>query len=113
MVNSGSPTLTSWPSLKCSSSMKPETRARTSTEATASKRPENSSHCVTRLAIGGATLTAMAGGAPWGGGGAEGEKRKRLGAAPRGGTKGEKKTPPAHFRGRRAGWCALQCEISV
>src|SRR5262245_50855062 len=45
--------------------MKPETRARTSTEATASKRPENSSHCVTRLATGGATSTCVAGGPPW------------------------------------------------
>src|SRR5215831_928150 len=45
--------------------MKPETRARTSTEATASKRPENSSHCVMRLATGGATSTWVAGGPPW------------------------------------------------
>src|SRR6478735_7389281 len=44
--------------------MKPETRARTSTVATASKRPEYSSHWVTRLAIGSETETGMAGGGP-------------------------------------------------
>ena len=44
--------------------MKPETRALTSTAATGSKRPEYSSHCVTRLAIGSATPTGMAGGPP-------------------------------------------------
>ena len=65
MVNSRSPTLTIWPSLKWILSMKPETRARTSTEASASKRPENSSHWVTRLATGGEMVTGMAGGPPW------------------------------------------------
>ena len=50
---------------KCSLSMKPETRARTSTDATASKRPEYSSHCVMRLASGSATPTGIAGGPPW------------------------------------------------
>src|SRR5258708_40360878 len=64
MVNSWSPTLTDWPSLKCSFSMKPETRARISTTARASKRPEYSSHCVTRLAIGGEIDTGMAGAPP-------------------------------------------------
>src|SRR5437879_6284926 len=64
MVNSGSPTLTDWPSLKCSFSMKPETRARISTTATASKRPEYSSHCVTRLATGAEIDTGIAGGPP-------------------------------------------------
>src|SRR5258708_33815483 len=103
MVNSGSPTLTSWPSLKCSSSMKPETRARTSTEATASKRPENSSHWVTRLAIGGATLTGMAGGPPWAGGAAEGERKKEGAAARTAGQNGQTHTPPHVL------WRGTQC----
>src|SRR3954464_7784641 len=64
MVNSGSPALTHCPSLKCSVSMKPETRARTETIATASKRPEYSSHWVTCRASGSETETGVAGGPP-------------------------------------------------
>src|SRR5262249_16101963 len=64
--------------------MKPETRARTSTEATASKRPENSSHCVTRLATGGATSTCVAGGPPRGKAPDEGEGRGRAASGRRG-----------------------------
>ena len=44
---------------------KPETRGRTSTISDAAKRPEYSSHCVTRLRIGAATATGMAGGSLW------------------------------------------------
>src|SRR5688572_28005353 len=44
--------------------MKPETRARISTVATASKRPEYSSHWMMRLASGSDTDTGMACGGP-------------------------------------------------
>src|SRR5258708_38159008 len=97
MVNKGSPALTSWPSLKCSSSMKPETRARTSTEATASKRPENSSHWVTRLAIGGGALARIAGGPPWalGVGGVERKTKLAKGNHPR--QNGNSHPPPGRL----------------
>ncbi len=57
-MNSRSPCLTTWPSLKCSESMKPETRARTSTVATATNRPVYSSHSVMRCCSGLETVTA-------------------------------------------------------
>ena len=100
MVNSRSPTLTSWPSRKCSLSMKPETRARTSTEATASKRPENSSHWVTRLAIGGAMVTGMAGGPPWAKAADEVTRKARPAAASRRRCKDKRELPRERFAAR-------------
>src|SRR5262249_33996329 len=49
--------------LKCTESMKPETRARTSTLSTAVKRPVNSSHSVMTFCTGCATVTDGGGGA--------------------------------------------------
>src|SRR5215470_9148939 len=63
MMNRRSPCLTIWPSLKCTESMKPETRARTSTLSTAVKRPVNSSHSVMTFCTGCATVTDGGGGA--------------------------------------------------
>src|SRR5215510_1603784 len=63
MMNRRSPCLTIWPSLKCTESMNPETRARTSTLSTAAKRPVNSSHSVMTFCTGCATVTAGGGGA--------------------------------------------------
>src|SRR5262249_52143812 len=58
-----SPCLTSWPSLKWTVSMNPETRARTSTCSTAAKRPVYSSHSVIVFCNGWATVTGGGGGA--------------------------------------------------
>src|SRR5262245_2844318 len=63
MTNRGSPCLTSWPSLKLTLSMNPETRARTSTCSTATKRPVYSSHSVIVFFSGCATVTGGGGGA--------------------------------------------------
>src|SRR5262252_6401217 len=63
MTNRRSPCLTSWPSLKWTVSMNPETRARTSTCSTATKRPVYSSHSVIVFCSGCATVTGGAGGA--------------------------------------------------
>src|SRR6476620_4689511 len=46
-----------WPSLKWIESMKPDTRARTSTVSTAAKRPVYSSHSVILFCSGVATVT--------------------------------------------------------
>src|SRR5215208_4154719 len=62
MTNSRSPCLTIWPSLKWMESMKPETRARTSTVSTAVKRPVNSSHSLMTFCSGRATATEGGGG---------------------------------------------------
>src|SRR5215470_4249457 len=58
MMKSRSSFLTICPSLKCRESMKPETRARTSTVSSAWKRPVYSSHSATTLGIGFATVKA-------------------------------------------------------
>ncbi len=58
MTNRRSPCLTIWPSLKWMESMKPETRARTSTVFTATKRPVYSSHSVIASASARETVTA-------------------------------------------------------
>src|SRR5260370_40401341 len=91
--------------------MKPETRARTSTEATASKRPENSAHCVTRLAVGGATLTGMAGGPPWALAVAEVKRRTRLAAASRRRQKGKRNSPADILRRGTCGCAMRQCQL--
>ena len=63
MTNSRSPCLTIWPSLKWMESMKPDTRARTSTVSTAAKRPVYSSHSVIVFCSGCETVTGGGGGA--------------------------------------------------
>src|SRR5262245_22755165 len=95
MVNSRSPTFTHSPSLKWSFSTKPETRARISTTASASKRPEYSSHWMTRLAIGSETPTGMAGGRPWAKAGRGEKARKAAASATRRRTENKRLSPPA------------------
>ena len=80
--------------------MKPETRARTSTEATASKRPENSSHWVTRLATGAETVTGMAGGPPWAKAADEVTRKARPAAASRRRCKDKRELPRERFAAR-------------
>src|SRR5215470_19710978 len=63
MMNKRSPWLTSWPSLKWIESMKPETRARISTVATAVNRPVYSSHSVIFLCSGCDAVTGGGAGA--------------------------------------------------
>src|SRR5882724_12400379 len=63
MTNRRSPCLTIWPSLKWMESMKPDTRARTSTVATATNRPVYSSHSVIGFCSGLETVTGGGGGA--------------------------------------------------
>ena len=70
MTNSRSPCLTSAPSLNGARSMKPLTRACTSTVSFASSRPGYSSHSFTSRTIGRLTVTA-------GGGGDAGAARRR------------------------------------
>ena len=57
MTNRRSPFFTICPSAKCTDCRYPETRARTSTRSTASKRPVNSSHSVISRTTGRATST--------------------------------------------------------
>src|ERR1700730_4602803 len=91
--------------------MKPETRARTSTEATASKRPENSSHWVTRLATGAATLTGMAGGPPWARAAADVRTKERLGTANKRRQTGKKNSPADILRRGTCGCAMRQCQL--
>src|SRR5687768_10941189 len=70
MTNSGSPFLTSAPSLNGARSMNPLTRACTLTVSIAARRPGYSSHSVTSRTIGRLTETA-------GGGGGTGAARRR------------------------------------
>ena len=62
IVNSWSPALTMAPSTKFTLSMKPDTRGRTSTDFTATKRPEYSSQVVMCSDKGCAIVTTSAGG---------------------------------------------------
>src|ERR1700758_551422 len=61
MLNSRSPVLTCWPSLKLRSLMKPETRATTSTLSIATTRPMKSPVAVTSRLTTGVTVTAGGG----------------------------------------------------
>lgn len=64
MVNSKAPAATVAPSVKCTLSMVPATRGRSSTNSAASRRPLKVSTSVTLRWTAGATLTGMAGGGP-------------------------------------------------
>ena len=66
----------------------------------ASKRPENSSHWVTRLATGGEMVTGMAGGPPWAKAADEVTRKARPAAASRRRCKGKRELPRERFAAR-------------
>ncbi len=76
---SRSPRRTTAPSVKCTDAIRPDTRGRTSTWCTASRRPVNSLHSVTSRATAFAAVTGGAGGgAPWAAGDAQAARVKEV-----------------------------------